>query len=157
LPEPEARLLEPEAQLVTDVTNSLLCRDVLCRERIFEMGGTYRDLEAWQCARALVVEIYRSTASFPREEMFGLTSQLRRAAVSVASNIAEGKGRFSDRELSQFLSVSRGSVFEIETQVTIALDLGFLTESQSQTLLKRCGEVGRLLNGLIKAVRKPAA
>jgi four helix bundle protein len=85
------------------------------------MGGTYRDLEAWQCARALVVEIYRSTASFQREEMFGLTSQLRRAAVSVASNIAEGKGRFSDRELSQFLSVSRGSVFEIETQVTIAL------------------------------------
>jgi four helix bundle protein len=88
-----------------------------------------------------VLEIYKSTESFPRAEMFGPTSQLRRAAISVASNIAEGKGRFSDRALSQFLSISRGSVFEIETQVTIALDLGFLSISQSQSLRKRCGEV----------------
>jgi four helix bundle protein len=121
------------------------------------MSGTYRDLEVWQSARRLVLEIYRSTANFPKEEMFGLKSQLRRAAVSVASNIAEGKGRFSDRELSQFLSISRGSVFEIETQIVIALDLGFLTTMQTEELMKRCGEVGRLLNGLIKAVRKPAA
>jgi four helix bundle protein len=75
----------------------------------------------------------------------------------VVSNIAEGKGRFSDRELSQFLSISRGSVFEIETQIKLALHLGFLTPLQAETLMKRCGEVGRLLNGLIKAVRKPAA
>ena len=121
------------------------------------MSGTYQDLEAWQSAMTLVVEIYRNTANFPREEMFGLTSQLRRAAVSVASNIAEGKGRFSDRELSQFLSVARGSVFEIETQLAIALALEFLTAAQAQQLEDRCGEVGRLLNGLIKAVRKPAA
>jgi four helix bundle protein len=121
------------------------------------VSGTYKDLEAWQCAMALVLEVYRNTAKFPREEMFGLTTQLRRAAVSVASNIVEGKGRFSDRELSQFLGVARGSVFEIETQVTIARDLGFLTEIQIQELLKRCGEVGRLLNGLIRSVRKPAA
>jgi len=121
------------------------------------MSGTYRDLEAWQCAMALVLEVYRSTANFLREEMFCLTSQLRRAAVSVASNIAEGKGRFSDRELSQFLAVARGSVFEIETQVAIAFDLGFLAEPQTQELSKRCGEVGRLLNGLIRSVRKPAA
>jgi four helix bundle protein len=71
---------------------------------------------------------------FQREELFGLTSQLRRAAVSVASNIAEGKGRFSDRELSQFLSVARGSVFEIETQLAIAQKLGFLKEAQAQPL-----------------------
>jgi four helix bundle protein len=89
--------------------------------------------------------------------MFGLTSQLRRAAVSVASNIAEGKGRFSERELGQFLAVARGSVFEIETQIAIASDLGFLPEPQTRELLKRCGEVGRLLNGLIRSVRKPAA
>jgi four helix bundle protein len=118
------------------------------------MSGTYKDLEAWQCAMALVLEVYRSTANFPREERFGLTSQLRRAAVSVASNVGEGKGRFSDRELSQFLAVARGSVFEIETQVAIAFDLGFLSESQTQKLSKRCGEVGRLLNGLIRSVRK---
>jgi four helix bundle protein len=95
-----------------------------------------------------VLEIYRSTANFPKEEMFGLKSQLRRAAVSVASNIAEGKGRFSDRELSQFLSISRGSVFEIETQIVIALDLGFLTKMQTEELMKRCGEVGTLAKWL---------
>jgi four helix bundle protein len=121
------------------------------------MSGTYKDLEVWQCAMALVLSIYRSTAQFPREEMFGLTSQLRRAAVSVASNIAEGKGRFSDRELSQFLAVARGSVFEVETQIAIASGLGFLAAPQSHELLKRCGEIGRLLNGLIRSVRKPAA
>ncbi len=106
---------------------------------------------------ALVLEVYRSTARFPRVEMFGLTAQLRRAAVSVASNIAEGKGRFSDRELSQFLAITGGSVFEIETQIAIAFDLGFLAEAQTQQLSKRCGQVGRLLNGLIRSVRKPAA
>jgi four helix bundle protein len=121
------------------------------------MSGTYRDLEVWQPAMKMVFDVYRDTVTFPKQEMFGLTSQLRRAAVSVASNIAEGKGRFSDRELSQFLSVARGSVFEIETQVAIAQELGFLANDRSQKLLNRCAEVGRLLNGLIKAVRKPAA
>jgi four helix bundle protein len=121
------------------------------------MSGTYKDLEVWQCAMALVGEVYRSTAKFPREEIFGLTTQLRRAAVSVPSNIAEGKGRFSDRELSQFLAIARGSVFEIETQIAIAVDLGFLGDPQSRHLFKRCAEVGRLLNGLIRSVRKPAA
>jgi four helix bundle protein len=121
------------------------------------MSGTYRDLEVWQVAMRLVLDVYHETASFPKQEMFGLTSQLRRAAVSVASKIAEGKGRFSDRELSQFLSVSRGSVFEIETQLAIAEALGFLAKPRSKDLLNRCAELGRLLNGLIKAVRKPAA
>lgn len=130
---------------------------LLARRYAASMSGTYRDLEAWQSARRLVFEIYRSTTDFPREEMFGLKSQLRRAAVSVASNIAEGKGRFSDRELGQFLSIARGSIFEIETQIVIALDLEFITSSQAENLLQRCGEVGRLLNGLIKAVRTPAA
>jgi four helix bundle protein len=121
------------------------------------MSGTYKDLEAWQRSMALVLDTYRCTAKFPREEMFGLTSQLRRAAVSIASNIAEGKGRFSDRELGQFLAVARGSVFEIETQVAIAMELDFLPQTQGEGLQSRCAEVGRLLNGLIKAVRKPAA
>jgi four helix bundle protein len=75
----------------------------------------------------------------------------------VASNIAEGKGRFSDRELTQFLAIARGSTFEIETQIAIASALGFLAATEGHELLKRCGEVGRLLNGLIRSVRKPAA
>jgi len=85
------------ARLVTDVTNSLICRDVLCGQRIVEMSGTYRDLEAWQCARALVVEIYRNTASFPPKKCLVLPASCEGRQVSVASNIAEGKGRFSDR------------------------------------------------------------
>jgi four helix bundle protein len=121
------------------------------------MSGTYKDLEVWESAMKMVFDVYRDMATFPKQEMFGLTSQLRRAAMSVASNIAEGKGRFSDRELSQFLSVARGSVFEIENQVAIALELAYLTKDQSQDLQRPCAEVGRLLNGLIKAVRKPAA
>jgi len=105
----------------------------------------------------MVFDLYRDPATFPKQEMFGMTSQLRRAAMSVASNIAEDKGRFSDRELSQFLSVARGSLFEISTQLAIALELGYVTKDQSPDLQGRCAEVGRLLNGLIKAVRKPAA
>jgi four helix bundle protein len=120
------------------------------------MSGTYKDLEG-ESAMKMVFDVYRDTARFPKQEMFGLTSQLGRAAVSVPSNIAEDKGRFSDRELSQFLSLVRGSAFEIETRVAIALELGYLTKNQSQDLQPRCAEVGRLLNGLIKAVRKPAA
>ena len=121
------------------------------------MSGTYKDLKAWQVSMALVLEIYRSTGTFPKHEMFGLTSQLRRAAVSVASNIAEGKGRFSDRELAQFLAQARGSIFEIETQVQIAAELTLLNSAQAQHLTALSCEVGRLLNGLIKAVRTPTA
>ena len=90
------------------------------------MSGTYKDLEAWQCAMALVLDVYRSTARFPREEMFGLTAQLRRAAVSVASNTAEGKGRFSDRELSQFLAIARGRFSKSRRRSLSPLILDFL-------------------------------
>jgi len=79
------------------------------------MGGTYRDLRVWQSAMELTGNIYRATKKFPAEEKYGLSSQLRRAAVCVASNIAEGKGRSSDKELLQFLSRARGSVYEIQT------------------------------------------
>jgi four helix bundle protein len=121
------------------------------------MSGTYKDLEAWQVSMTLVVEVYRGTANFPKAEVFGLSSQMRRAAVSIVSNIAEGKGRFSDRELGQFLGIARGSVFEVETQVAIALKLGFLSEGRALQIANPCAEVGRLLNGLIRVVRKPAA
>jgi four helix bundle protein len=84
------------------------------------MSGTYRDLKAWQTAMTLVGDVYRLTQEFPRDETYGLTSQLRRAAVSIASNIAEGKGRSSDKELLHFLSNAKGSLFEVETQVIVA-------------------------------------
>jgi len=83
------------------------------------MSGAYKDLEVWQAAMELAVQVYRLTAAFPKEERYGLTSQMRRAAVSVPSNIAEGKGRSSDKELIQFLCHSRGSRFEIELNLRL--------------------------------------
>jgi len=95
------------------------------------MGTDYKELRVWQDARILVRDIYRLTHTLPKEEVFGLVSQMRRAAVSVPSNIAEGKGRHSQRELVQFLYRARGSLLELETQVLIAYDLGYITESVS--------------------------
>jgi four helix bundle protein len=103
----------------------------------------------------LVTATYRSTASFPTEERFGLTSQLRRAAVSIPSNIAEGQGRLSEKEFRQFLGQARGSLMEVETQLQIAQNLGYIEEAQTTELLKICGEVGRILNGLMASICKP--
>ena len=105
----------------------------------------------------LVIDIYRCTKDFPREEIYGLTSQLRRAAVSVASNIAEGKGRPSDKELCHFLDHARGSLYEVQTQLRIAEQLGFLSTAQSQNLYANAAKAGRLLNGLIRKIRSNAA
>ena len=116
------------------------------------MSGSYREIKVWQKAIELVVDIYSCTRSFPKEEMFGLTSQLRRAAVSIASNIAEGKGRRTDREFLQFLHHARGSVFEVETQLTIASRLGYMPEAEVLRLGHSASEIARMLNGLIKAI-----
>jgi four helix bundle protein len=112
----------------------------------------YRDLVVWQRAIELVTDIYRRTASFPDHERFGLTSQLRRAAVSVPSNIAEGQGRFTRGEFRQFLGQARGSLLEIETQITICRNLGYMREVETEELLERTGEVGRMLNGLVQSL-----
>ena len=122
------------------------------------MSGTYADLEVWNLAMDFAVKIYQMTNRFPREEMYGLTSQVRRAAVSIASNIAEGKGRASDREFVQFLCHARGSLFEVETQLRIAQQLGYAEESECDDLGKTATSIGRMLNGLIRSVRpKPEA
>ena len=113
------------------------------------MGRSYKDLFAWQKAVELVTEVYRETAKFPRDEAFGLTSQVRRAAVSVPSNIAEGQGRLSANEFKHFLGVARGSLLEVETQLQIAENLGYLQQAHSQNLLQSTAEVGKILNGLI--------
>ncbi len=113
------------------------------------MNADYRDLIVWQRARALVKDVYSSTRSFPRDEIFGLTSQMRRAAVSIPSNIAEGKGRYSRKELVQFLFKSRGSLLELETQVQLARDLGSLDEQTQERLSAQILAIKRPLNGLI--------
>ena len=108
------------------------------------MQGTYEDLKVWRRAMDLVLEGYRSTSSFPKQETYGLTSQMRRAAVSVPSNIAEGKGRFSRKELLQFLFHARGSLLELQTQITIGRELGFLAAAEGEKLTDLAAEVGRL-------------
>jgi four helix bundle protein len=115
------------------------------------MSGTFRDLRCWQKALELALSTYHFTKNFPKEEMFGLTSQMRRAAVSVVSNIAEGKGRSSEKELLRFLANARGSLFEVEAQVELAERLCYLSQDQAHTLLTEASEAGKLLNGLIRA------
>jgi four helix bundle protein len=113
---------------------------------------SYQELIGWKKSMALVGGIYRCTQCFPKEEVYGLTSQIRRAAVSIPSNIAEGQGRLSRGEFKQFLGHARGSVFEVETQLLIARDLGYLSEEAAQTLLERVKEVGRILSGLLSSL-----
>ena len=120
------------------------------------MSGSYRDIKAWQKAIELVVEVYSSTRGFPREELYGLANQLRRASVSIASNIAEGKGRCTDKEFLLFLLFlhhARGSVFEVETQLILAGRLGFITQAEAERIGSLAGEIARMLNGLITAIR----
>jgi four helix bundle protein len=117
------------------------------------MGQSYRDLIAWQRAMQLVTDIYRETGKFPVEERYGLTNQLRRAAVSVPSNIAEGQARFSSRDFHRFLSMARGSLVEIETQLQIAMNLTYLAKAEGTLLMRSAAELGRILNGLLSSIK----
>ena len=113
----------------------------------------YRELIAWQRAMDFAELVYRATARLPREEMFGLTSQLRRAAVSIPSNIAEWQGRGSCAEFLHGLSIANGSRQEVETQATLAMRLNLLTQETVDCLLTQSAEVGRLISGLARALR----
>jgi four helix bundle protein len=117
----------------------------------------FTDLRVWQQAMKLTLDIYRSTANFPKHEVYGLTQQMRRAAVSVPSNIAEGKGHKSDRELSRFLHHARGSLLELQTQVMIAKELQYLAKADGTRLLELAADVGRSLNALLNSVEEKAA
>lgn len=108
----------------------------------------YKDLVAWQKAMELVVKIYHVTDEFPRQEVFGLVNQVRRAAVSIPSNIAEGQGRGTTRDFLHFLAVARGSLQEVETQLLIANRLGYLPENNTGPLINLIGEVARIMHGL---------
>jgi four helix bundle protein len=116
-------------------------------------GKNYRDLETWKRAMDLVEEVYEATRKFPKDELYSLTNQVRRATVSVPSNIAEGQGRESDREFLHHLAIAYGSLCEVETQVIIAERLKYLESNETAKLLSRAGEVGRLLNGLSRSLR----
>ncbi len=118
------------------------------------MGKSYRDLVAWQKAMDLVTAIYRVTAGFPREEIYGLTSQLRRAAVSIPSNIAEGQGRFGSADFRRFLWLANGSLMELETQILIAERLQYITSQEARKLLNEAAEVGKILHGLIASLER---
>ncbi|HUP63545.1 MAG TPA: four helix bundle protein [Thermoanaerobaculia bacterium] len=118
------------------------------------MKGTYRDLIAWQKAMDLVTEIYRETDSFPAREIYGLTNQVRRASIGVPSDIAEGKGRLSKKEFVQMLSRARGSIFEVQTQIEIGRNLGFLSAEKFTELSAKADEVARLISGLIRSLRR---
>jgi four helix bundle protein len=116
-------------------------------------GQNYRDLIAWQKAMDLVEGVYQSTRPWPREELYGLTGQVRRAAGSIAANIAEGQGRTSKNEFLHHLSIAHGSLREVETLVLIAQRLGYAPDAPVANLMDSCAEVGRLLHGLMRSLR----
>lgn len=114
----------------------------------------YQDLIAWQKSMDLVEEVYRSSKDFPREEMYGLTSQIRRAAVSIPSNIAEGQGRRTTADFLRHLSIAYGSLREVETQILIARRLNYISQKRLEEVMGLAGEVGRLLNGLMASLTR---
>ena len=113
----------------------------------------FQELIAWQKAMALVTGVYRETGNWPREELYGLTSQVRRAAVSIPSNLAEGHGRTGPREFAHHVSVAYGSLCELETQVLIAEQLGYCNFDTSERLTAQMMEVRRLIRGLLRSLR----
>jgi four helix bundle protein len=111
---------------------------------------SYKDLIVWKKAKDLAIEIYKITGNFPKEEMFGITNQLRRAVVSISNNISEGTGRQYKKDTIQFLFVSNGSLNEVESMLQIANELGFINEKQTDELVQRTEEVRKLLKEFIK-------
>jgi len=115
---------------------------------------TYRDLIVWQKAMQFVTSVYTKSASFPQIEQFGLTSQVRRSAVSIPSNIAEGYGRNSTGDYTRFLQIALGSLFEIQTQLEIAFNLNYISVNDFQTLFGQSREIERMLSSLINKLKK---
>jgi len=118
------------------------------------MNRTYRDLIVWQKSMELVSEIYRVTGNFPRSETYGITSQMRRAAVSIPSNLAEGQARYHPRDFLRFIGHARGSLVELETQIMISNDLGYCSREVRDRILDRTAHIGALINRLYSAVER---
>jgi len=115
---------------------------------------THKDLEVWKKSVQMVTRIYKETTNFPKEELYGLTSQIRRSAVSVPSNIAEGAGRKHTKEFAQFLHISMGSLAELETQLIIANNLDYISNQVFENLNALLIEIRSQLSGLIKSLQK---
>jgi len=115
--------------------------------------SNFRSLLIWQKSMALVTKIYYSTSKFPKEEIFGLTSQIRRSSISIPSNIAEGSGRESDKDFLRFLNISVGSLFEMQTQLEIAKNITYLNEEEFNNLYEDSREVERMLVSFIKKLK----
>ena len=115
---------------------------------------TSQELIVWQKAMDLVEEVYKASRSFPREEIYGLTSQLRRAAISIPSNVAEGQGRRTTPDFLRHLSIAYGSLLELETQILIATRLSYLAQGKCHDVMNMAGEVGRLMNGLMSSLAR---
>ncbi len=117
------------------------------------MEKPHKRLDVWQLSMDLVTEVYRLTEKFPAAEQYGLTAQLRRAAVSIASNIAEGAARSTKREFANFLHIAQGSMSELDTQIEIALRLGYVTANALPQVLEHMQRIDKMLTGLIKSLR----
>ena len=121
------------------------------------MSASFKDLRVWQEAMKFVVQVYAVTTQFPRHELYGLSNQIRRAAVSIPSNIAEGKGRRSDREFGNYLLHARGSLLEVQTQLMIAKELQYMNNDDALRILASSDTIGRSLNSLVNSLRERAA
>ncbi len=111
----------------------------------------FKDLESWKFSHNFVLSIYKISVSFPEQEKFGLTNQMRRASVSVTSNIVEGFGRSTKKDKINFYTMAKASLLEVESQILIAKDLGYISEKDSSNLVSDCDRIGRLISGMIKS------
>jgi four helix bundle protein len=112
----------------------------------------FRDLDIWNLAMEIVIDIYKHTKTFPKEEIYGLANQMRRAVVSIASNIAEGFNRYHNKEYRQFLYIALGSCAELETQIEICISLGYITQSERDKIIEKIDHESRMLRNLIKRI-----
>lgn len=114
----------------------------------------FRDLQVWQRSMTLARDVYAATEGFPKSELFGLSSQIRRAAVSVPSNIAEGRGRMTDKSFALFLSQARGSLYELQTQIELAGNLGFMERVRGEALIAEAAEISSMIHALLATLNK---
>ena len=112
----------------------------------------FKELKVWQKARTLVKEVYLEVSNYPNNEKFGLTSQIKRAVVSIPSNIAEGAGRNTNKDFTRFLNISLGSAYELETQIILSNDLDLISEKQLEIINKHISEIQKMIHGLINSL-----